>query len=96
MDEIETTSTQYSLNLTVKVHNVPGVLGRLTTAIGAAGGNIFAINNFVVRGPVLQRSIVVNCHSVEHQDEIIEVVSNVEGIELLEHYDRTFLSLIHI
>ena len=90
MDEIETTSTQYSLNLTVKIHNVPGVLGRLTTAIGAAGGNIFAINNFVVRGPVLQRSIVVNCHSVEHQDEIIEVVSNVEGIELLEHYDRTF------
>ena len=66
----ETTSTQYSLNLTVNVHNIPGVLGRLTTAIGEAGGNIFAINNFVAKGPVLQRSIVVNCSSVEHQDKI--------------------------
>ena len=86
----ETTSTQYSLNLTVNVHNIPGVLGRLTTAIGEAGGNIFAINNFVAKGPVLQRSIVVNCSSVEHQDKIVEVVSNVEGIEMLDHYDRTF------
>jgi len=90
MDEIETTSTQYSLNFTVNVHNVPGVLGRLTSAIGAAGGNIFAINNFVAKGPVLQRSIVVNCASVEHQQEMVEVVANVDGIELLDHYDRTF------
>lgn len=90
MDQIETTSTQYSLNFTVNVHNVPGVLGRLTSAIGAAGGNIFAINNFVAKGPVLQRSIVVNCSSVEHQQVMIDTVDNVEGIELLDVYDRTF------
>ena len=90
MDPSETTSTQYSLNFTVNVHNVPGVLGRLTSAIGAAGGNIFAINNFVAKGPVLQRSIVVNCSSVEHQQVLIDTVGDVEGIELLDVYDRTF------
>ena len=90
MTPSETTSTQYSLNFTVNVHNVPGVLGRLTSAIGAAGGNIFAINNFVAKGPVLQRSIVVNCSSVEHQQVMIDTVDNVEGIELLDVYDRTF------
>ena len=91
MQPIEkTTSTQYSLNFTVNVHNVPGVLGRLTTAIGDARGNIFAINNFVAKGPVLQRSIVVNCSSVEHQQVLIDTVGNVEGIELLDVYDRTF------
>ena len=74
----------------MNVHNVPGVLGRLTSAIGAAGGNIFAINNFVAKGPVLQRSIVVNCSSVEHQQVMIDTVDNVEGIELLDVYDRTF------
>lgn len=68
---------------------MPGVLGRLTTAIGAAGGNIFAIENFVSRGPNLERSIVVNCASVEHQDEIVSVVSNLDDIELLSHFDRT-------
>ena len=46
-----------------------GVLGRLTTGIGEAGGNIFAIENFITKGPVLERTIVVNCSSVEHQTE---------------------------
>ena len=89
MDDQLPTSTQYSISLRVRLCNVPGVLGRLTTAIGAAGGNIFAIENFVSRGPNLERSIVVNCSGVEHQDEIVSIVSSLEDIELLDHYDRT-------
>ncbi len=89
MTDVQPTSTQYSISLRVRLCNVPGVLGRLTTAIGTAGGNIFAIENIVARGPFLERSIVVNCSSVEHQAEIAEVVSNLEDIELLNHFDRT-------
>ena len=89
MTEHAPTSTQYSISLRVRLSNVPGVLGRLTTAIGAAGGNIFAIENFVSKGPFLERSIVVNCSGVEHQNEIASLVSGLEDIELLDHFDRT-------
>ena len=90
MDDHQPTPTQYSISLRIQLCNVPGVLGRLTTAIGAAGGNIFAIENIVARGEFLERSIVVNCSSVEHQGVIVDTVSNLEDITVLDHYDRTF------
>ncbi len=91
MTELEaTTSTQYSIALTVSLKNVPGVLGRLTTAIGENGGNIFAIEGFVAKGPTLERTIVVNCSSVEHQQEIVDVVVELADVDVLDHYDRTF------
>ncbi|MEM9564637.1 MAG: NAD-dependent malic enzyme [Actinomycetota bacterium] len=84
------TEAQYSLNLRVRLDNVPGVLGRLATAIGEAGGNIFAIEGFVAKGPILEREIVVNCSSTDHQDQILAVARGVDGVTVLDHYDRTF------
>ena len=85
-----TTSTQYSIALHLSLKNVPGVLGRLTTAIGEHEGNIFSFENFVAKGEVLERQIVVNCSSVEHQEQILQVVANVPDVEIIDHYDRTF------
>jgi malate dehydrogenase (oxaloacetate-decarboxylating) len=85
-----TTAAQYSLNLRVRLDNVPGVLGSLASAIGEAGGNIFAIEGFVAKGPVLERDIVVNCYSVEHQDQVLATAQAVEGVTVLDHFDRTF------
>ncbi|MDW3180164.1 MAG: NAD-dependent malic enzyme [Acidimicrobiia bacterium] len=91
MTDLEaTTSTQYSIALTVSLQNVPGVLGKLTTAIGEAGGNIFAVDSFVAKGPTLERTMVINCSSVEHQQVIVDVVDALENIELLDSHDRTF------
>ena len=84
------TEAQYSLNLRVRLDNVPGVLGHLATAIGDRGGNIFAIEGFVAKGPVLERDIVVNCSSVEHQGQVVAAARAVEGVEVLDHHDRTF------
>jgi malate dehydrogenase (oxaloacetate-decarboxylating) len=66
------------------------VLGSLASAIGEAGGNIFAIEGFVAKGPVLERDIVVNCYSVEHQDQVLATAQAVEGVTVLDHFDRTF------
>jgi len=91
MTELDaSTSTQYSIALTVSLKNVPGVLGRLTTVIGENGGNIFAIEGFVAKGPTLERTIVVNCSSVEHQQEIVDVVVELADVDVLGHHDRTF------
>ncbi len=84
------TFAQYSLNLRLQLDNVPGVLGNLASAVGEAGGNIFAIEGFVAKGPTLERDIVVNCRDEEHMSEMAKVVAEVDGVQLLDHYDRTF------
>lgn len=89
-DLAATTSTQYSIALTVSLKNVPGVLGQLTTTIGKAGGNIFAVDSFVAKGPALERTMVINCSSVEHQQEVVDAVDALESVDVLGHHDRTF------
>jgi malate dehydrogenase (oxaloacetate-decarboxylating) len=83
-------ATQYSVHLQVTLDNVPGVLGRLATAIGDAGGNIFAVDAFVAKGTRLDRDMVVNCTSVEHQAEVVAAVRDTPGVELRDWWDRTF------
>jgi malate dehydrogenase (oxaloacetate-decarboxylating) len=83
-------AAHFSVNLRVRLDNQPGVLGRFATAVGENGGNIFAIEGFVAKGPTLERDIVVNCRDAGHQAEIIELVGKVDGIELIDAWDRTF------
>ncbi len=83
-------AAQYSLTLRVRLENEPGVLGRLATAIGEAGGNIFAIEGFVAKEATLERDIVVNCTGVEHQQQIVAVAGGVSGVTVLDSWDRTF------
>jgi malate dehydrogenase (oxaloacetate-decarboxylating) len=83
-------ATQYSISLQVSLENVPGVLGRLAAAIGEAGGNIFAVDSFVAKGSVVDREIVVNCKSVDHQSVVVEAVRTTDGITLHDWWDRTF------
>jgi malate dehydrogenase (oxaloacetate-decarboxylating) len=83
-------ATQYSISLRVTLQNVPGVLGRLAASIGEAGGNIYAVDSFVAKGSVVDREIVVNCSSVDHQEVVVEAVRNTDGITLHEWWDRTF------
>ena len=83
-------ATQYSIHLEVTLDNGPGVLGRLATAIGDAGGNIYAVDSFVAKGELLDRAMVVNCQSVENQAEVVAAVENTQGVVLRGWWDRTF------
>jgi malate dehydrogenase (oxaloacetate-decarboxylating) len=90
MSDQQQPATQYSIALKVTLQNEPGVLGRLTTAIGDAGGNIYAVDSFVAKGPIVDREIVVNCRDIEHQSEIAAIVGATSGITLHDWWDRTF------
>ena len=83
-------ATQYSINIQVTLDNVPGVLGRLCTAIGDAGGNIYAVDSFVAKRETLDREMVVNCKSVEHQAEVVDAITATPGVTLHDWWDRTF------
>jgi malate dehydrogenase (oxaloacetate-decarboxylating) len=70
--------------------NVPGALGQLATAIGAAGGNISQLAGFDVRGDDLVEDVTVNCLGEGHMTEVVDAIRRVEGMEVLEVVDRTF------
>ncbi len=76
--------------MVVTLANVPGVLGALTTAIGELGGNIAAASGFEAKGPVVTRTIDVHARSDDHARRIAEAVGEVDGVTLLDWWDRTF------
>ncbi|HEV7762215.1 MAG TPA: NAD-dependent malic enzyme [Acidimicrobiales bacterium] len=86
-----TPTAAYSVRLKVRLDNRPGSLGRLATALGEAGGNISAIGGFDVRGPALEEDLVINCSSEEHIERVRKAVEGLDGVEVLELLDRTYL-----
>ena len=83
-------STQYSISVQVTLDNKPGVLGELATAIGSAGGSIFAVDGFIAKGPELEREMVINCRNVAHQGEVIAAIEALDRVQLHDWHDRTF------
>jgi len=84
-------SPSYSLTLRVKLVNRAGSLGRLTTAIGRAGGDIGAIDIVSISTGFLVRDITVNASSSRHEEQIARAAREVEGVEVIDISDRTFL-----
>ena len=86
-----TPSASNSLTLRVRLASRTGALGELTTAIGRAGGDIGAIDIVSVGGDSVVRDISVNAASSEHAGEIVEAVRAIDGVEVVNVSDRTFL-----
>jgi malate dehydrogenase (oxaloacetate-decarboxylating) len=86
-----TPNASYSLTLRVRIHNLPGKLGEITTAIGRAGGDIEGIDIVSVGKDFLIRDITVNASSEKHDQEIIAGLKNIDGVEVVNVSDRTFL-----
>ena len=86
-----TPNASYSLTLRVRIHNLPGKLGEITTAIGKAGGDIEGIDIVSVGKDFLIRDITVNAASESHDQEIVHSVQDIDGVEVVNISDRTFL-----
>lgn len=91
MANTPTPNASYSLTLRVRIQNQPGKLGEITTAIGKAGGDIEGIDIVSVGKDFLIRDITVNAASEHHDKEIINSVSDIDGVEVVNISDRTFL-----
>src|ERR671923_2051713 len=86
-----TPTASYSLTLRVKLSSRAGSLGELTMAIGRAGGDIGAIDIVTVGNNYIIRDITVSSVSSKHGEQIVEAVKDVDGVELLQVSDPTFL-----
>ncbi len=86
-----TPNASYSLTLRVRIQNQPGKLGQITTAIGQAGGDIEGIDIVSVGKDFLIRDITVNAASETHDEEIVDALRVIDGVEVVNISDRTFL-----
>jgi malate dehydrogenase (oxaloacetate-decarboxylating) len=85
------TSAQYSFLLRVRIDHRPGMLGRVATAIGEAGGTIGSIDLVAIDDRHTLRDMTVDAGGTDHADAIVAAVNAVEGAEVLDATDRTFL-----
>jgi malate dehydrogenase (oxaloacetate-decarboxylating) len=86
-----TPSAQYSLTIRVEIDHKPGMLGRVASAIGSAGGTIGAVDLISVDDRLTVRDITVAAGDQAHWEEIVAAVDAVDGARVIDTTDRTFL-----
>src|SRR5215471_14974734 len=84
-------SEVYSITMRIRVKKQPGMLGRVSAAIGSVGGIIGAVD--IVESTPTQtiRDITVSAASAEHEEQIAAAVRAVPDCTLINVSDRTFL-----
>ncbi len=87
-------SAQYSIILRVEIDHRPGMLGRVATAIGDAGGSITSIDLVSLDSQHTVRDITVETGGEEHAATVADAVRDTDGAQLVDATDRTFL--VHV
>lgn len=80
---LKTTSPSYSISLRIEIPNRPGMLGKVVSAVGKAGGNIGAVDIAGFRGDYIIRDIVANARDTDMLENILNAVKNIQSIRIL-------------
>ncbi len=86
-----TPSAQYSLTIRVKIGHEPGMLGRVASAIGDAGGVIGAVDLVEVDGGQSVRDITVNTAGQAHWEQIVAALDDLPAAQVVDTTDRTLM-----
>ena len=84
-------SASYSLTVRLQIINKPGMLGRVASAIGEAGGDIGAVDLVESGRDRILRDLTVKARDSEHGQEIVSRVRRLPGVRVINVSDRTFL-----
>lgn len=84
-------SASYSLTLRLKIKNLPGMLGKVTSRIGEIGGDIGAIDIAGFEKEHIIRDITVKVRDSDHGDSLVNQLKEIGDIEVVNVSDRTFL-----
>ncbi len=85
-------SASYSITMRVEIQNRPGMLGRVASAIGKAGGDIGAVDIAGFGPGTILRDFTVNARDDAHRESIAKAVGKVPGVRVVNVSDRTFLA----
>jgi malate dehydrogenase (oxaloacetate-decarboxylating) len=84
-------TASYSLTIRLEIQNQPGMLGKITSAIGKAGGDIGAIDLVEVRKKTLIRDLTFKASDERHGQQVVERLKAISGVNVVHVSDRTFL-----
>ncbi len=84
-------SASYSITMRVEIQNRVGMLGRVTSAIGKAGGDIGAVDIAGFGKDTIIRDITVNARDEAHEKQIVAAVEKLSDVKVVNVSDRTFL-----
>ncbi|MGE5590898.1 MAG: NAD-dependent malic enzyme [Bacillota bacterium] len=80
------------LTIRVELKNEVGMIGRITSAIGAAGGDIGAIDIIQSRRQLEVRDFTIRVQDHDHQKLVTEAIGALPGVKVLGVADRIFVA----
>jgi malate dehydrogenase (oxaloacetate-decarboxylating) len=84
-------SASYSLTLRLRIKNLPGMLGKVTSLIGDVGGDIGAIDIHSVEKDCIIRDVTIKVADSSHGESLVKALGDLAGCEVVNVSDRTFL-----
>jgi malate dehydrogenase (oxaloacetate-decarboxylating) len=84
-------SASYGLTVRLQIRNRPGMLGRVTSVIGEAGGDIGAVDIVEVTRERVVRDLTIKARDSEHGEEIVKGLRATGGVRVLDVSDETFM-----
>ncbi len=84
-------SPGYSITVRLRYADVPGSLGRITSAIGHADGYIGAVDVVDTRDNWITRDITISAYNVEHGERIVASLREIPEVDVINVSDRVFL-----
>jgi malate dehydrogenase (oxaloacetate-decarboxylating) len=86
-----TPSASYSVTVRLQITNRPGMLGRVASAIGSAGGDIGAVDLVESSRDRVLRDITIKARDDVHGQQIVNKLKRLAGVRVINVSDRTFL-----
>jgi malate dehydrogenase (oxaloacetate-decarboxylating) len=84
-------SASYSITVRLAIRNRPGMLGRVASVIGEAGGDIGSVDLVESGRERVIRDITIKARDSHHGQEIVNRLKHVTGARVVNVSDRTFL-----
>ena len=88
---IKTPSPSYSVIIRLEIVSKPGMLGKVTSAIGRAGGDIGAVDIVGFKRNITIRDIIVSVGDIPMGQKVVEELKRIKGANVLQVTDRTFM-----
>jgi malate dehydrogenase (oxaloacetate-decarboxylating) len=88
---INAPSASYSLTVRLEIDNKPGMLGKITSAIGKGGGDIGAIDVVSVGNRTITRDLSFKARDEQHGGQVVDRLKAIGGVRVVNVSDRTFL-----
>ena len=84
-------TASHSLTVRLSIDNKPGMLGRVTSAIGDAGADIGAVDVVEVGKDTITRDLTFKASTEAHGQQVVDRLRALQGVRVVNVSDRTFL-----